>query len=279
MNQPQPTSMADADRDELAPAGPLAAIGVALPPIEDVLEYTTDCIALLDADWRFTYLNRNARSVLSRGRDLIGAELHEIFVSEKGSEEWKLTQSAAKEKKPTKFEFFASHLKLWFEVHIHPLPSGLQIYFRDITGRRGVEAALAKREETLRLALEAVGDAAWDWDLKTGEIVLTGRYVKSMGCSTMRLDGASTTVKNFVHPDDIPGARSELTKHLAGRTTSYGREFRVRGADGEWRWNLARGRVIERDPVTGWATRMVGTATDITKFVEGGSRLQPQKQG
>lgn len=101
--------------------------------------------------------------------------------------------------------------------------------------------------------------------------------MRSIGCSTMRLDGASSTVKNFVHPDDIPGARSELTKHLAGRTRSYRREFRIRGGDGEWRWNLARGRVIERDPVTGWATRMVGTSTDITKFVEGATGLCRQK--
>lgn len=150
---------------------------VDLPPILDVLEYTTDCVVLLDSEWRFRYLNRNAQTVLAKGGNLLGSQLHEIFASEKGTKEWKLTQSAAKDRKSTQFEFFASHLKVWFEIHIHPIPSGLQIYFRDVTGRRDAEAALAKREEALRLALEAVGDAAWDWDLRAEKISISGWHV------------------------------------------------------------------------------------------------------
>lgn len=110
-------------------------------------------MVLLDSEWRFQYLNRNAQAVLAKGRNLLGAELHEVFASEKGTKEWKLTRSAARDRKSTQFEFFASHLKVWFEVHIHPIPSGLQIYFRDVTARHDAEAALAnaKRRCGLRL--------------------------------------------------------------------------------------------------------------------------------
>jgi PAS domain S-box-containing protein len=239
---------------------------VDLPPILDVLEYTTDCVVLLDANWRFQYLNRNAQAVLATGRNLLGAELHEVFASEKGTEEWKLTQSAAKERKSTQFEFFASHLKVWFEVHIHPIPSGLQIYFRDVTARRDAEAALAKREGALRLALEAVGDAAWDWDLKAEQISISGWHVKSLGYGPTRFDGSIRKLNALIHPDDLREMTKELNKHLAGRSKRYCCEFRMRAISGEWRWCTTRGRVIERDPVTGWATRMVGTSIDMSRL-------------
>ena len=253
----------------VSPASPLPTT-VDLPPILDVLEYTTDCVVLLDGEWRFRYLNRNAQAVLARGRNLLGAELHDVFASEKGTKEWKLTQSAAKDRKSAQFEFFASHLKVWFEVHIHPIPSGLQIYFRDVTARRDAEAALAKREEALRLALEAVGDAAWDWDLKAEKISISGWHVKALGYGHMRFDGSIGELNAMIHPDDLGHMTKELNKHLAGRSKRYCCEFRMRATSGEWRWCTTRGRVIERDAVTGWATRMVGTSVDMSRLAAAG---------
>ena len=243
-------------------------VGLVLPPIEDVLEHTTDCVVLLDAEWRFAYLNGHARAILCRGRELIGAPLHEVFASEKGTREWKLTQAAGREKKSTRFEFFASHLKIWFEVHIHPIPSGLQIYFRDVTSRRLADAALAEREETLRLALEAVGDAAWDWNLKSGKIVVSGPFVTVLGNGSTRFDGSIGALSGVIHPGDVGRTKRVLTNHLAGRSSTYRCEYRIRTHENDWRWNLDRGRVIERDPISGWATRIVGTSTDITNIIE-----------
>jgi PAS domain-containing protein len=234
-----------------------------LPPVLDVLEHTSDCVALLDEQWRFTYLNGNARRILERGRDLIGCELHHIFASERGTREWKQTQTAAKAGQSTHFKFFATHLELWFEVDIHPLPSGLQIYFRDVTARMEAEAALASREETLRLALEAVGDAAWDWNLRTGLMRIEGRHVAALGYQLERFDGSAETMKTFIHERDLEGLTRELMRHFAGRSRTFAGQFRIRASSGEWRWTISRGRVIERDPVTGWALRMVGTSVDI----------------
>lgn len=239
-----------------------------LPPVQDVLEHTSDCVALLDHDWRFTYLNRNALNLLARDRDVIGSELHEVFASERGTKEWKQTQAAAASGCSAHFEFFASHLQLWFEVDIHPLPAGLQIYFRDVTTRRAAEAALANREETLRLALQAVGDAAWDWDLRSGRIRVAGKHVEALGYHMTRFDGSAETMRRIIHGDDIDEVLRELTKHLAGRSVRFGSKFRLRASSGDWRWTMCRGRVIERDPVSSWALRMVGTSIDIHKLAD-----------
>lgn len=255
-----------------------AASAPVLPPVEDVLQFTSDCVALLDREWRFTFLNRNAEQVLARGRDLIGKELHEIFASERGTKEWKQTQAAGKNGESTRFEFFAAHLQAWFEVDIHPMPSGLQIYFRDVTARRAQEAATAAREETLRLALEAVGDAAWDWNLRSGRLRVEGRHVESLGYQLTRFDGSAKTMSSIIHEDDLVDATKELTKHLAGRSRSFGYKLRLRSHSGEWRWTMCRGRVIERDPVTGWALRMVGTSLDIHKLAEAAAPVPKRKR-
>lgn len=236
---------------------------VALPSIEEVLDHTTDCIVILDDDWCFKYLNRRAREVLGRGEDLTGLALHEVFKAEHGTAEWKETQRAARQRKHTSFEFLASHLQIWFEVHVHPLAGGLQIYFRDVTNRREAERALAQREEALRLALEAVGDAAWDWNLKTGRLTVGGRQVASLGYGSTRHDGSVEALSTIIHRDDVEQVVRELRRHLAGRSPAFGCKFRLRSAKGEWHWTLSRGRVIERDPITNWATRMVGTSVDI----------------
>jgi len=235
-----------------------------LPPIEEVLEFTTDCVALLDHKWRFTFLNRKAIATIGGKADLIGTALHDVFVLEKDSAEWKKTQAAAAAREAVAFEFHAAHLGLWFEVHIHPSPSGLQIYFRDITQSRAAKLALARSEETLRLGLEAAGDAAWDWDLTEGRIAISGRMVKALGYGDSSFDGSIGFFTKLIHPDDVRMASRTLQAHLAGHADVYRCAYRVRAKDGRWRWNLDRGRVIERDPITNWATRIVGTSSDIS---------------
>lgn len=262
--------MQHAHRDQgVSPRLPCAApeaVAPDLPPVLEVLEHTSDCVVLLDENWRFTYLNSNARAVLQGGDALIGEQLHNVFVSERGTAEWKQTQAAAKARQSTRFEFFASHLKIWFEVDLHPMPSGLQIYFRDVTERRNTQQTLAAREEALRRALEAVGDAAWDWDLRSGHLELIGQHAKALGYELGRFDGSIKTLNALMHRDDVESVSTELTKHLAGRTRFFAAKFRVRASNGEWHWIMTRGRVIERDPITNWASRMVGTSLDIHKL-------------
>lgn len=86
----------------------------------------------------------------------------------------------------------------------------------------------------------------------------------------MRFDGSIGELNALIHPEDLGHMTKELTKHLAGRSERYCCEFRMRATNGEWRWSTTRGRVIERDPVTGWATRMVGTSIDMSRMAAAG---------
>ena len=54
-----------------------------------------------------------------------------------------------------------------------------------------------------------------------------------------------------------------LQAYLSGVRPAYQVEFRLRAADGSYRWVLSRGRVAERD-ADGAPLRAVGMLTDLT---------------
>ena len=122
--------------------------------------------------------------------------------------------------------------------------------------------ALGKSEARLGLALEASELGLWDWNLQTDEVHHS--HLESIfGISQDDVKGVLSHLKPRLHPDDLPLLRRALVEHLKGRTDGYTVEYRVRHADGRWRWVEDRGRAVERD-AQGQVLRMLGTRRDIT---------------
>ena len=67
-----------------------------------------------------------------------------------------------------------------------------------------------------------------------------------------------------MHPEDLRRAQDALRDHLEGRTTIYECQNRLRMQSGRYRWNLSRGRVVERD-ADGRPLRMVGVDVDLSE--------------
>jgi PAS domain-containing protein len=82
---------------------------------------------------------------------------------------------------------------------------------------------------------------------------------------------------NLVHPDDRERQSRAIEQHLSGRRPAYQVEYRVRDADGHWRWILDRGKALLWSPA-GKALRVIGTHTDITAYKALESRLRERER-
>lgn len=161
-------------------------------------------------------------------------------------------------------------------VTLLPDGSGWQLILLDISQRKQLEELLRSSEARWKLALEAAGDGAWDWNLETGEVHYSERFAQLFGYDAPAQLGHAMDART-VHPDDRPYVLRELQAHLLGETARYRCQFRRLATDGSWKWVLARGAVISR-AVDGKALRMIGTSVDISHVKRTEQALQASVQ-
>jgi len=101
-------------------------------------------------------------------------------------------------------------------------------------------------------AMEAGGNVAWDWDVAADRLTRRGPH------------GTHTELRlmDSVHPDEQPLLRQAIAAHLHDPAQPFACQFRIRDAQGQWRWVLDRGRVVAH-AADGQPLRMAGTYTDI----------------
>jgi len=125
------------------------------------------------------------------------------------------------------------------------------------------EKRLRQAEERFELALDASEAGLWDWNIRTGEMYTRPDRRKHLDYREVEGNGPGV-IEEVIHPEDQARVLKKLNDHLAGKTDEYRIEYRVRGKDGQWRWFLDRGKVVERDE-NNMPVRMTGTHQDITR--------------
>ncbi|MEH2183336.1 PAS domain S-box protein [Nostoc sp.] len=128
--------------------------------------------------------------------------------------------------------------------------------------RKRSEIALRESEERLQLALEASGDALWDWNILTRQVYYSPRYLEMLGYRFNELPQDFSTWERLVHPDDLPWVEKILADHLKDSSVQYKFDYRLRTKSGECKWIANYGKVVMRD-ADGNPLRMTGTHRDI----------------
>ena len=133
-----------------------------------------------------------------------------------------------------------------------------------IEALRASQASRLFAEQRLELALEAVGDGAWDWNPATDAAFFSKRWHEMIGYAENEFHGSGSAWLAQLHPDDQERVVTSLQEYLGGDKPFYFSEFRMRCKNGDWKWMLVRGRLITRDPA-GKPLRMIGTQSDISE--------------
>ena len=125
--------------------------------ITTIFESMTDCVIIVDCDWRITYLNNRARAQLSDGSDLLGMNLCETFPDAVNLEIGARVHELIPQQRLASFETLYGDV--WYDVNAFPSGEGIAVLFRDITEQKHAVEARRLIEEQLHQSqkMEAVG--------------------------------------------------------------------------------------------------------------------------
>lgn len=134
----------------------------------------------------------------------------------------------------------------------------------NITQKRNDEEKLRLSEERLRFSLEGANDGVWEVNLADNSFYMSPRGCEILGFTPEEIPGVAKTWMDFVHPDDVQDSFDTLNKYLQDANSVFQIEQRLKTKSGEWKWILARGKVVARS-TDGSPLKMTGTHTDITE--------------
>lgn len=130
--------------------------------------------------------------------------------------------------------------------------------------RQQAEEELRRNQERLALVLRGADLGMYDWNLRTGEIVINERYAEMLGYTLEELQPFTIQMwADLVHPEDRPQEMEALQREMSIDFPLVDTEYRMRTRDGDWKWILDRGKVVEWD-VDRKPSRICGTHLDIT---------------
>lgn len=118
--------------------------------LHEVLEATTDGVFILDRQWNFTFVNSTARILLAASGELIGRNYWEAYPQNDNPDSifYKNYHRAMDEGAPSDFEgYYPEPYESWFRAIVRPTPSGITVFFRDVTASRKATEALIQSEK------------------------------------------------------------------------------------------------------------------------------------
>lgn len=137
----------------------------------------------------------------------------------------------------------------------------IQAVGRDVTELIETLDALRASEARFERVLSGATDGFWDWDLEENRVYYSPSFRAQLGFLDVEAFGSQYGFIESIHPDDRERAAAALRRAMEAGG-EFREEFRLRQADGEYAWFLARG---ERVPgADGRASHFAGSITKAT---------------
>ena len=104
----------------------------------------------------------------------------------------------------------------------------------DVAVARRLEQSLRASEERYSLVAEAVAEGIYDWNIKTNALYVSPRLMEIFS-----FEGTGITSEAWygrVHPEDREGYRTALRDCFKRRSSKLECQYRIKAADGTYRW-------------------------------------------
>jgi len=118
--------------------------------------------------------------------------------------------------------------------------------------------------QRLNLALVSSESGFWEWNIASNNAFFSKEWRALCGLEGDDGHGDIEEWLSRVHPSDKRASYTEMIRHIKGETPMFENEYRLRVADGSYKWIFTRGKVVEWLP-DGKAALMLGVYTDISE--------------
>lgn len=153
------------------------------------------------------------------------------------------------------------------EVYSSPVMiNGNKLLFsiiHDISESKLLEEKLRKSDELYALALAAVDDGIWEWNIPDGSAFFSSQYYNLLGYQEGEFTACYESWRLLVHPEDIDRVENDLKTGIEN-CSKLNIDLRMKMKSGEFLWVCIRGKAVDRD-AGGRAVRMTGTLSDVTR--------------
>jgi PAS domain S-box-containing protein len=136
--------------------------------------------------------------------------------------------------------------------------------------------ASADNEAHIAGILPHIEEGLWSWTKATGAMFLSTRWKELLGFTPETFPQTAEACRDLIHPDDLATITADLSACVAGATSSFSLEYRVRRTDGSFLWTLCRGTAI-RD-AAGNLLGLAGSNADITARKEAEQALRESEE-
>ncbi len=142
--------------------------------------------------------------------------------------------------------------------------SDLTIFLVDLTKQQLMQIKLQENQKILSLALDTSSDGIWDWNIETDRVVYSAEWMERLGYEEHEVVPTIDFLHGLIHPECVNQFIESIGEYVQGPAGIFEIELRLRCKSGHYRWDLMRGKVIERSEEKG-AIRFVGIDSDITE--------------
>jgi PAS domain S-box-containing protein len=242
--------------------------------VAGALDAFSDALFVLDRDWRFLYVNRQAaRDALRPAHELLGRSLWEEYPQLLGTPVEAHYRRAVAERAAVHFETGGLLSGRWLEVHAYPFSDGLIVISRDATQRKRAEEALHDREARLRLLVEQIPAILWTTDAELRLTSSVGAGLARLGRRPGQTVGAplADVVAAGAAGVDVGRAVEVHRRALAGESASYDMA--------EW---MGRAYEVHVEPLRDEGGRIVGCigcCLDVTERKQAEAQLHEYARG
>ena len=241
-----------------------------------LLDSMGEGLVMLDAEFRVTQVNGKGLRMDGRtARQIVGLSYWDAWPGAVGTPVEHALREALASGEPRRLQHcyeWEDGRQLWFDIRALPVPGGLAVLFRNISGIKSVDESLHVSEQRFKAAVSAIGVMWTNNALGQMEGEQPG-WAEITGQTPEQYQGFGWTAA--LHPDDAVQTLQCWQRAMVEQR-NFECEHRVRRCDGQWRRYAVRAvPVLTADNVL---REWVGVHIDVTEARQDAETLRAADQ-